>query len=171
MRESLYKAISKESNKLLEGSLIIQRKTTYCVALDYAHDPNNTLCFIAYDRMTDWGLPNNHYVEEVYPETVCEAVDGLFGYIEHNGRRFKRQLFEGDIVNILRGTEYFENFVLEYSKENLCWVAVPKDKDKPLKQIKLNADWHFDYLGNIKEQSICSEDERKGTNESNSKAL
>lgn len=68
--ERLYRAVSKATNKYIEGYLVKESKTTYCFKEDYEANSDNDTYYICYDRMTDWGLPNVHCREEVYPKTI-----------------------------------------------------------------------------------------------------
>lgn len=115
----LYKAKRKDNNKWITGSLVKQDKTTYCFKEDYKNDPDNTVYYIAFDKMTDWGLPNRHLLTEVIPETICEAVRGLFSKTTFNEKEYKRQLFEGDIVNIKTSQYFFQKYVIEWSEKHL----------------------------------------------------
>lgn len=176
IRTHLYKAIPKDaedrrhfSDGWAKGSLRKSDKTTYCFKEDYDKYPDNTEYFISFDEMTDWGLPNRHLYVEVLGQTVCEAVDGLFGYEKNGNKSLKRQLFEGDIVNI-KTTQYsFENYVIKYSQNELCWTAVSQREktgetdnlDSPLDEIKLCSKWEYEYLGNINESYVAEKEAKK----------
>ena len=176
MRTHLYKAIPKDSEDrkyfsggYASGSLRIQDETTYCFKEDYDKFPENRKYYISFDEMTDWGLPNKHLYVEVLGETICEAVDGLFGYEKIGDKSLKRQLFEGDIVNI-KTTQYsFKNYVIKYSREELCWTAVSQeektgeisDSDSPFDEIKLSSKWDYEFLGNVNDKFV---DEKRKEN-------
>ena len=149
IRTHLHKAIRKDNGKWITGNLVKQEKTTYCFKEDYEKDPDNTVYYIAFDEMTDWGLPNRHLVTEVVPKTICEAIDSLFTTVGT-----KRQLFEGDIVNISTTSYHFREYILYYDNRNLSWAAISPAAAKMkgfngLDAIRLNADWEYEYVGNI----------------------
>ena len=148
MRTHLYKAIRKDIGEWITGNFVKHEKTTYCFKEDYEKNPDNTIYYIAFDEPTDWGLPNRHLVTEVFPETICEAVDGLFTTTGD-----KRQLFEGDRVNIRTGSYYFRDYIIRWSESNLSWVAVrscqkPCAEGSGLDIIRLHNSWEYEYLGN-----------------------
>ena len=89
-REILFRGKGVNDGRWYYGYYVKQSKTTYCIAEDYTMHPDNTIHLIAYDHMTDWGLPNEHKVVEVNPETVGQCT----GQTDKNGVR----IFEGDIV-------------------------------------------------------------------------
>lgn len=151
VRTHLHKAIRKDNGEWITGNLVKQKKTTYCFKEDYEKDPDNTVYYIAFDEMTDWGLPNRHLVTEVVPETICEAIDNLFTTVGT-----KRQLFEGDIVNISTTSYHFREYILYYDNRNLSWAAISPAAAKMkgfngFDAIRLNADWEYEYVGNIHE--------------------
>lgn len=74
------------------GSYYTCNKTTYCFKEDYDSDPNNTEHYILFDRMTDWGLPNQQLIVDVYSESVGQ-------YIEIRDKH-NVEIYEGDIILI-----------------------------------------------------------------------
>lgn len=161
MRNPLYKAIPKDiedrkhfADGYATGSLWKKDKTTYCFKEDYDKDPDNSEYYIAFDEMVDWGLPNRHLIVDVIPETICEVVAGLSGTVEVNGKKLKRQLFEGDIVNILRtGNLYLTDYVIQYSESHLGWVAVPVS-NREATPTKLDTGWQYEYKGNVNDKYL-----------------
>ena len=154
MRTHSFKAVRKDVRRWQTGSLVVQNKTTYCFKEDYERNPSNTVYYIAFDGMTDWGLPNRHLITEVFPDTICEAVDGLFTTVGS-----KRQLFEGDIVNIKTGTNSFKNYVLKWSEKTLGWIAVSENKNGF--DVILDKDWQYEFVGNIHDPDKKNEGEEK----------
>ncbi|MDY2597036.1 MAG: YopX family protein [Eubacteriales bacterium] len=104
MREILFRGKDHETGTWYEGFYLELSETTYCSKGDYDRHPDNTKHYIVFDRMTDWGLPNQHLRADVDPSTVGQYT----GLKDKNGKK----IFEGDIVDIL--TENEEIGVIEY---------------------------------------------------------
>ena len=90
MREILFRGKDPESGTWYEGYYMALSDTTYCFQGDYAAHPDNTKHYIVFDRMTDWGLPNQHLRANVDPVTVGQYT----GLKDTNGKK----IFEGDFV-------------------------------------------------------------------------
>lgn len=95
MRNRLFKALgADEADKShwYTGYYWRTQDTTYCIALDYDENPNNTHHYILFDEMTDWGLPNRKLRADINPNTLCEYT----GKRDYN----KKLIWEHDIVRV-----------------------------------------------------------------------
>jgi YopX protein. len=114
MRHRVYRAKTKADGEWIQGHYLEQQETTYCFRFDYDSHPDNTKYYIMYDWMIDWGLPNEHRIVEVLPETVGQCVD--------NRDKNNKEIFEGDIVKVDSMFVSAEDniFVVEW---NSAWAA------------------------------------------------
>ena len=90
MREILFRGKDPETGTWYEGFYMALSDTTYCFRGDYDAHPDNTKHYIVFDRMTDWGLPNQHLRADADPSTVGQYT----GLKDKHGKR----IFEGDII-------------------------------------------------------------------------
>lgn len=104
MIEILHRGKCTDTGTWYTGQYIHLRKTTYCFTSDYDMHPDNDLHQIVFDRMTDWGLPNQHLRADVIPETVGRSTGIVID---------RKWLFEGDIVSVCEenGTEVYRFLV------------------------------------------------------------
>lgn len=85
MREIKFRAKGDDEetkNRWFYGGYAKLDKTTYCFKEDYDRNPDNTVHYIIFDEMTDWGLPNRHLRASVNPETIGQYT----GLKDKNGK-------------------------------------------------------------------------------------
>lgn len=106
MREILFRGKCPDTGRWYEGQYIHLHKTTFCFKEDYDRYPDNDIHQIVFERMTDWGLPNQHFRADVLPETVGQFT----GRVDMKRKR----IFEGDVCR-------FHNDDGETTDSLVCW--------------------------------------------------
>jgi uncharacterized phage protein (TIGR01671 family) len=124
MREILFRGKCTDTGNWHEGQYIHLHKTTYCFTTDYDMHPDNDLHQIVFERMTYWGLPNQHLRVDVIPETVGQFT----GRIDKNGKK----VFEHDVLQTFTvwadGTiEKCGVGVVQWWENDQCYVLTTKE--------------------------------------------
>ena len=150
MDRHICRARRKDNNRWVKGYYVALRDTTYCFKEDYDAHPDNTKYYIAVDEMTDWGLPNEHHLVEVDPETVCQCT-GMTEFVMTD-KSVNSPLFEGDIVEVWSRrrpigeniTLYRDNTTSKYDIETKVRAVIYFN----------NGQWCLDY-DNVYNNAIC----------------
>lgn len=119
MREILFRGKCADTGKWYQGQYIHLHKTTYCIKEDYDKDKNNDIHQIVFEKMTDWGLPNQHLRVDVIPETVGQYT----GLTDKNGNK----IFEEDIIQSL---ETKETAVVQWFPEHSTFMVWCKSSNE-----------------------------------------
>ena len=90
MKEILFRGLRTDMPKWVEGFYVHLHKSTYCFIGEGG--PDNEIHRIAFEEMTDCGLPNHHLWADVDPKTVGQYI----GIEDINHKK----IFEGDLVTI-----------------------------------------------------------------------
>lgn len=99
----LYKAKRLDNGEWAEGFYYCMSETTYVFEEDYEQNSVPIHHYILFERMTDWGLPNQMMQVEIDQSTLCQRT-GLKD----------KQIWENDIITFEdtreEGYEYKEGF-------------------------------------------------------------
>lgn len=139
MRDSLFRAKRLDDGAWIEGFYYKMNETTYAFADDYEKNPVPTHHYIIFERMTDWGLPNQMYRVEVDPETVCQHI----GLTDGRGRRYENDIFQAD------NGDCIQIYIIVWDEYSLQWSAeCIGDPDGTLPLCEFRTD-EIDVIGNI----------------------
>lgn len=146
MREILFRGKCTDTGSWYEGQYIHLHKTTYCFNSDYDKHPDNDIHQIVFERMTDWGLPNQHFRADVVPETVGQFT----GKIDKKGKK----VFEHDILQIFTvwadGTvEKAGIGIVQWREHDQCYVLATKEGYHIDDFGNLGKPEYFEVIGNI----------------------
>ncbi len=143
MREILFRGKDPETGTWYEGFYMALSDTTYCFKGDYDAHPDNTKHYIVFDRMTDWGLPNQHLRADADPSTVGQYT----GKTDKN----KKRVFDGDIIRMFDAKPPFDVGVVQWDDHDQCYVVRSTWSEKcHLTDFgNLGRPEYFEVIGNI----------------------
>ena len=127
-REILFKAKKINNGMWVEGGHCECAETTYCCKEDYERNPVPIHHYIAVEKMTDWGLPNELTLQEVKPDTICQYT----GLKDKNGKK----VFENDIIKNIFGKAYAP---VRFGKYQNCFDSTSAD------HVGFYVDWNEKY--------------------------
>lgn len=121
MREILFKAKRRDNGEWVEGYYYKMCETTYAFAEDYEKNPALVHHYILFERMTDWGMPNQMYQTEVDPSTPCQYT-GL-------PDKYGRKIWQNDIVKYLDEiTGKYKTDIVEWNETHAAFVRLHKSE-------------------------------------------
>ena len=92
MKVPIFKAHGDDTDREFQGFYFAMPRTTYCIREDYERNPVDILHFIVFDKMTDWGLPNEPMIATIDPSTLVQI-----GYVDTEDVNYiPREWIKGD---------------------------------------------------------------------------
>lgn len=140
MRDILFKAKGLDGEGWREGYYWRTQETTYCFEEDYEKDSANTKHYLLFDRMTDWGLPNQKLKMDIDPETLCQYT----GVNDLNSRK----IWENDIIKYQK-----KLFVVEWNPSCAHFAAHPVKETTWSPCMNFGTMEHAEVIGNIFDNS------------------
>lgn len=137
---ALFRGRDPETHIWYFGSYLVHDERSFCFSEEAAAHPENTKHLIAFDQITDWGLPNRFMQADVDPATVGQFV--------RMRDKHKKRIFEGDIVRVhdtLPGiSDEWRDFtgVVEYRDNAFVIVSDPFTHYRWI-------DYEIEVIGNI----------------------
>lgn len=132
MREILFRAKLKDwktnpkHNRWIEGYYLKKEETTYCVKEDYERFPVKTQHYIAFETMTDWGLPNEFRLCEIDSNTICQLVQtDKIRVWENDIIRWEDE----DIISVIRYDKESAKFIIDDYGIKGCLMEYGFDED------------------------------------------
>lgn len=139
-REILFRGKRIEDGKWIEGFYYKMSETTYVSKEDYEKNPVPTHHYILFERMTDWGMPNQMYQAEVDPKTVCQYT----GLID----KHEKKIFDGDICKYYNTED--KDGIAVIREDYAEWISGTirqKEIMTPIFYLKCSKEW--EVIGNI----------------------
>ena len=151
MREILFRGKCTETGKWYTGYYINLHKTTYCFKEDYDRFKDNDIHQIVFEKMTDWGLPNQHLRVDVIPETIGQYT-GLRDCKRTKEYPEGQMIFEGDIVKhhrTLWGADNSDVGTIQWCQKTCKFYRTSKFDTVHIVEIWEDTAEEYEVIGNI----------------------